>query len=175
MQTIIGIKSTISNCTNGVQRIVPIKKTRQSVNDSARQQPPTRQTMTTILLCADTDVERVLNQVASITTLPLETHGVRVLIYHVFRADGDDIAASNLKSVIRATEALEEAGFDVEVIQSSGDAVRNILDTAADVDADMISIAGRKRSPTGKALFGSVAQQVTLRSEQPVLFSSTNE
>ncbi|WP_227356169.1 universal stress protein [Haladaptatus salinisoli] len=59
-------------------------------------------------------------------------------------------------------------------MQSSGDPVRNVLDTAADVDADMISIAGRKRSPTGKVLFGSIAQQVTLRSKLPVLFCSAN-
>lgn len=131
--------------------------------------------MTTVLLCADTNVERVSKQVASITSLPFETDDVRIFVYHVFRADGDDIDASNLKSITYAIEALMEAGFDVEVIQSSGDAVRNILDTATDVDADMISIAGRKRSPTGKALFGSVAQQVTLRSELPVLFCSTSE
>lgn len=130
--------------------------------------------MTTILLCADTDVERVSDQVASITTLPLETSHVRVFVYHVFRADGD-ADASKLKSVARATEALDAAGFDVEVIQSSGDAVRNILDTAAEVDADVLSLAGRNRSPTGKALFGSVAQQVALRSERPVLFSSAND
>ncbi|GAA0243243.1 universal stress protein [Haladaptatus pallidirubidus] len=131
--------------------------------------------MTTILLCADTDVERVSDQVASITTLPLETDEVRIFVYHVFRADGNDLDASNLKSVTYATETLVEAGFDVEVIQSSGDAVQNILDTVVDVEADMISIAGRKRSPTGKALFGSIAQQVTLRSELPVLFCSASE
>ncbi|WP_266081498.1 universal stress protein [Haladaptatus caseinilyticus] len=131
--------------------------------------------MTTILLCADTDVERISSQVASITTLPLQTNAVQIFVYHVFRTDDDEIDASNLKSVTHATELLTEAGFNVEVIQSNGDAVRKILDTAAEVDADMISIAGRKRSPTGKALFGSVAQQVTLRSELPVLFCSVSE
>ncbi len=39
--------------------------------------------MMTILLCADTNVERVSNQVASITTLPLKTDDVRILVYHV--------------------------------------------------------------------------------------------
>ncbi|MFC6764415.1 universal stress protein [Natrinema soli] len=131
--------------------------------------------MTTILLCADTDVEQVSKQVASITTLPLETDAVRVVVYHVFRTDGGDADAGDLKSVSHAVAELEEAGFDVEIAQSSGDAVRNILEMAAEIDADHISIAGRKRSPTGKALFGSVAQQVTLRSARPVLFSAASE
>ncbi|ELY96828.1 uspA domain protein [Natrialba taiwanensis DSM 12281] len=59
--------------------------------------------------------------------------------------------------------------------QSSGDAVQNILETATAIDADLLSIGGRKRSPTGKALFGSVAQQVMLRSDRPVLFSTAGE
>ncbi|MFC4247623.1 universal stress protein [Natribaculum luteum] len=131
--------------------------------------------MATILLCADTDTERVANHVASITTLPLETDAVRVVVYHVFRTDDDGANASDLKSVAYTTDALEDAGFDVDVRQSSGDAVRNIRETATDVDADVISIAGRKRSPTGKALFGSVTQQVSLRSNRPVLLCSADE
>ncbi|ELY98944.1 universal stress protein [Natrialba aegyptia] len=131
--------------------------------------------MQTILLCADTDGERITEQVDSITSLPLEQDRVRVLVYHVFRTDDDEADAANLKAVQYATAELEAAGFEVEVRQSSGDAVRNILETAAAVDADLLSIGGRNRSPTGKALFGSVAQQVMLRSERPVLFSTAGE
>ncbi|SEV80222.1 universal stress protein [Natrinema salifodinae] len=131
--------------------------------------------MKTILLCADTNVDQVSDQVESITNLPFDRDRTRILVYHVFRADDGGVAAANLKSVQHATDALEADGFEVEVVQSSGDAVRNIIETADDVDADAISIAGRKRSPTGKALFGSVAQRVTLRSERPVLFATANE
>jgi nucleotide-binding universal stress UspA family protein len=129
--------------------------------------------MTTILLCADTDVERVTDQVESLTTLPLDPDRVRVVLYHVFRADGDEADARKLKSVGRAAEALEAAGFEVAVEQSSGDAVREILDAAEAFDADLLSVAGRRKSPTGKALFGSVAQRVALRSDCPVLFCSS--
>ncbi|QSW97694.1 universal stress protein [Haloterrigena alkaliphila] len=128
--------------------------------------------MKTILLCIDTEVERAREQAASLTALPLETDQVRVVIYHVFRGD-DGADAEKLKSVSEATERLEAAGFTVEIDQSSGDAVRNILEMADEIDADVISLAGRKRSPTGKALFGSVTQDVSLKSKRPVLLSTT--
>ncbi|WP_433631086.1 universal stress protein [Halomicrococcus sp. NG-SE-24] len=129
--------------------------------------------MKTVLLCIDTDVKRAREQVASLTTLPLEADQVRVVVYHVFRADDKGVSAKNLKSVQEATERLEAADFTIEVDQSSGDAVQNILDKAAEIDADVLSLAGRKRSPTGKALFGSVTQDVILKSNRPVLLSTT--
>lgn len=125
--------------------------------------------MKTILLCIDMDVERATEQVRSITDLPLETDRARIVLYHVFRTDDENADAADLKSVSEAAEQLEEAGFTVDTVQSSGDAVRNILDQAAEVDADMISLAGRKRSPTGKALFGSITQDVILNTDRPVL------
>ena len=129
--------------------------------------------MKTILLCIDTEVERAREQVESLTALPLETDQSRVVIYHVFRGNDEAAEAEKLKSVSEATERLEAAGFPVEVDQASGDAVRNILEMADEIDADVISLAGRKRSPTGKALFGSVTQDVTLKSKRPVLLSTT--
>lgn len=127
--------------------------------------------MKTILLCIDTDVNRAKTQVESITTLPLEVDEVRIVVYHVFRG-GDDADAKNLKSVIEATKQLEAAGFVFEVRQSSGDITRNILDTADELDVDTISLASRKRSPTGKALFGSVTQDVILKTNRLVLLST---
>lgn len=132
------------------------------------------QSMTTILLSIDTNVERANEQVESITELPLDTTETQIVLYHVFRADDEGADARNLKSVAAAVEQLEDAGFDVEVAQSSGDAVPNILDKADELDADLISLAGRKRSPTGKALFGSVTQDVILKSDRTVLLETTS-
>ncbi|WP_436348732.1 universal stress protein [Natronorubrum sp. FCH18a] len=130
--------------------------------------------MKTILLSIDTDVERAKEQVESLTSLPLEADQTRVVVYHVFRGDDDGANAANLKSVTAAVERLEEAGFTVEIAQSSGDASRAILEKAAAIDADVISLARRKRSPTGKALFGSVTQDIALKSDCPVLLSTAN-
>lgn len=46
---------------------------------------------------------------------------------------------------------------------------QEILAYADKEDARYIVIGGRKRSPVGKALFGSVAQEVVLESDRPVV------
>ncbi|MFC6722929.1 universal stress protein [Halobium palmae] len=131
--------------------------------------------MTTILLAIDTNVERAKAQVDSITELPLAREDTDLVLYHVFRADDDGAEARNLKSVSEAIERLEGAGFEVSVEQSSGDAVEEVLNAAERVGADIISLAGRKRSPTGKALFGSVSQDIVLKSGRTVLLETTDE
>ncbi|GGN23033.1 universal stress protein [Halarchaeum nitratireducens] len=50
-----------------------------------------------------------------------------------------------------------------------GDPTEEILDDAASVGPRYIVIGGRKRSPTGKALFGSVTQSVILSADHPVV------
>ncbi|SFS89330.1 universal stress protein [Halostagnicola kamekurae] len=129
--------------------------------------------MTTILLSIDTDVERATTQAESITELPIRIDDTTIVLYHVFRTDDEGADAGDLKSVKKAKQVLEDAGFDVQIDQSSGDAVRNILTKADEIDAGIISLAGRKRSPTGKALFGSVTQNVVLKSDRTVLLETT--
>jgi nucleotide-binding universal stress UspA family protein len=45
-----------------------------------------------------------------------------------------------------------------------------VVDIAEGYEADMIIVGGRKRSPAGKAVFGSVAQAVMLSAPGPVTF-----
>lgn len=68
-----------------------------------------------------------------------------------------------------ANEAIDEAAVDGNPIGLVGDPADEIVEYAHDQGARYIVVAGRKRSPVGKALFGSVVQSVLLSAECPVV------
>jgi nucleotide-binding universal stress UspA family protein len=65
-----------------------------------------------------------------------------------------------------AEEGLE---YDVRRIDTGRMASEDLLDVAEEVEADMIVIGLRRRSPIGKLILGSQAQQILLGAECPVL------
>jgi nucleotide-binding universal stress UspA family protein len=93
----------------------------------------------------------------------------RVTLIHSFTDNPSGASAAQLAPVRAASDVLDEAGIDYEVTESSGDPAETIIDAADEVDADLIVIGGRKRSPAGKALFGSVTQTVILNAGRPVM------
>ncbi len=67
-------------------------------------------------------------------------------------------------------DTLDSPDFDaISTHGRVGDPVREILDVADEVGAEYIVIGGRRRSPTGKALFGSTTQSVLLNADRPVV------
>ena len=75
-------------------------------------------------------------------------------------------------------EIVERAGrksaaiHDVDAIETAvrvGDPAEELAAHVEEVDARYLVVGGRKRSPTGKALFGSVTQQVMFGAAIPVL------
>ena len=50
-----------------------------------------------------------------------------------------------------------------------GEPVTEILEEANHIDAKYIVISGRKRSPAGKALFGSTTQSLLLSADRPIV------
>lgn len=84
-------------------------------------------------------------------------------------ADPDDVAQRH--ETIRALiGALEDPGIEYAVHGRVGDHAEKIVDLAGELDADRVVVGGRKRSPSGKAVFGSVAQDIMLEAPCPVTF-----
>jgi nucleotide-binding universal stress UspA family protein len=72
------------------------------------------------------------------------------------------------ESTNAAHELLVEAGIEVETRLERGGVTEQIQTVATEIDADNIVMSGRKKSPTGKVLFGSIAQSVLLDADRPV-------
>jgi nucleotide-binding universal stress UspA family protein len=122
-----------------------------------------------VVIGVDDNEERAMACARAVADLPGEASETRVTVIHSFTDNPSGASASQLASVREATEFLEAEGFDVEVNESSGDPADQLLEAAREADANLIVLGGRKRSPTGKALFGSVTQSVILNAERPVM------
>lgn len=85
------------------------------------------------------------------------------------RPDPTTVATRHVETRTVA-QALDAAGIDYEIRGSVGDRGDEIVALAEDVGADRIVIGGRRRTPAGKAVFGSTAQKVLLSGPCPVTF-----
>lgn len=68
-----------------------------------------------------------------------------------------------------ATDLAAEHGVEVDTVIEDGSPSTEILETVDKLDIDVVVMGFRKRSPTGKALFGSTAQDVLLSVKCPVV------
>ena len=124
-----------------------------------------------VLIPVDQSEERATAQAEAVADLPASDSEVSVTVLHIFQDNPSGASVNQVGSVRRATEILEEAGVEYQLDEESGRPAAEIVERANELDVDCICVAGRKRSPTGKALFGSVSQNVILDSERPVLFA----
>lgn len=128
-----------------------------------------------ILVPVDQDEARAVSQAETVSNLPQAAEEVHVTLLHVFGENKEGASVHQIGSVRAAQEELEAAGVELTLAEQSGDPTTQILDYADDADADLVCLAGRKRSPAGKALFGSVTQSVILETELPVLVSGRQQ
>ena len=143
-----------------------------------------RPDMSTILLPVN-NYAPWARSVASIA-VEYESDDVSTLVLHVFDEQevqstrenlgvGPEANLSELASrksgVSAATGVLEAAGISCETLgaRHEGEPADAILSAAEDNDVEKLYLAGRRRSPAGKALFGSTLQRVLLRTRVPVV------
>lgn len=80
--------------------------------------------------------------------------------------EGERSARNVVERVVE--ETLDEWN-DVTLQGRVGEPVKEILDEAERRDASYVVIGGRKRTPVGKAIFGSTTQSLLLNAQIPVL------
>jgi nucleotide-binding universal stress UspA family protein len=126
-----------------------------------------------VLVPLDGSSERERTQVSTLIDLPVDKDEVEVVLTHVLtddeeRAPKEMQRPERISLVKDARERLDDAGFSVTVRSAHSPPEEGIIDLAERADVDHIVLGGRKRSPAGKALFGSVTQNVILNTELPV-------
>lgn len=123
-----------------------------------------------VLMPVDGSEARGNAQAASVVALPHAAEEITVTILYVFEDEESEekTAPRQISGGRAAYELLREAGVKVEQSSRIGDPATEILAAADERDVDSIVLGGRKRSPFGSLLFGSVSQAVVLDSERPV-------
>lgn len=142
----------------------------------------------TVLLAVGTEDEERTEQLAKEAIAIAEPAGAEVVLTHVFsngEFDGvrsrlgvdassegstPDAVATRHTTTRKLAKALDDAGVKYTVRGAVGDHAGEVVATAESVGADRVVVGGRQRSPTGKAVFGSVAQDVMLSAPCPVTF-----
>lgn len=131
------------------------------------------------------DYERV-ERLAEGTVEIAEPTGADVALAHAVTREGYDDARSNLhlegatadqvaersETIRNVEDVLAGAPIDDTVRDGVGDPGETMVDLAAACDADIVG-GGRERSPTGKAIFGSVARTIMLDAPCPTLYVRT--
>ena len=82
-----------------------------------------------------------------------------------------ELEAAQERAAQVAIESAEQVG-DLEEYRTVGlvgDPAQELVAYAADQDAEFIVVSGRKRTPVGKALFGSVTQSILLNADRPIV------
>lgn len=74
-----------------------------------------------------------------------------------------------------ASEALDRTDVEGNPVGLVGDPADEIINYAGENNASYVVVGGRKHSPVGKALFGSVTQSVLLNTSRPVVSVRTDQ
>ncbi|AHB68126.1 universal stress protein (plasmid) [Haloarcula hispanica N601] len=146
----------------------------------------TRGLETVLLAVGSRDDARVDTLVDAVTEVTVPTDAT-VIIAHVFDPDSyreaveqlletpdenidPDELAAQMSVTQEIIDELEAESVTTVPRATTGTSGEGIVSIAKDVSADRVIVGGRQRSPAGKAIFGSTAQEVMLNAPCPVTF-----
>lgn len=129
---------------------------------------------------------RTVELTSAVLDVALPT-GATVVLLHVFSQgayeDGVEEAgydpedpppantlATRLESVDDISRSLDDAGVEYRVRGEIGDVTDSVVRTVEDTDSDLLFVGGRRRSPTGKVVFGSTVHRLLMNAPCPVTF-----
>lgn len=144
----------------------------------------------TIVLAAGSGKDELIDRLAATAADIANPTDAEIVLTHVFSESEYDEARDRLNlsndsevtpstlaerkaSVRDLADRLAETSLDVTTygrLSNGASRGERLAQIADEVDADMVVVGGRDRSPTGKALFGSTSQDVLLESTCPVTF-----
>lgn len=141
----------------------------------------------TVLLAVGGTSDDRYGRLAAVTEDIVSPSDAEVVLGHVFDEDDydetverlefdentdvspDTVAGRNV-TVRTLRERFETSGIDVRHRGAVGDRAAEVVTFAEEEDADLVVVGGRRRSPTGKAVFGSTAQEILLDAPCPVTY-----
>jgi len=147
-------------------------------------------TIDTVLVAVGADPDEELGKVIEATVQLAVPTGATVVLAHVFTPDEFAAAAERLEysdatvedadAVLRRhrrvrefVDALNEHGVRSDVRGAVGEVTDELVAMATELDAERVIVAGHRRSPTGKAVFGSLSQELLLEAPCPVTYVKT--
>jgi nucleotide-binding universal stress UspA family protein len=126
--------------------------------------------------------ERRSNPVLEVAANLAEAHGERLDVLHVVPEEEFETHKAAIEDFSFAQEEQSAATFAEEVAEETldntadisgigrvGDPVKQTISVVKETDPRYIVIGGRRRSPAGKAVFGSKTQDILLESPVPVV------
>ena len=126
-----------------------------------------------VLAAVGDDLDQAASQATFIASIP----GSSEVDVHVAHADddtdergpnGEPLPPEESNAVQTVRDRLTSKGYAVETHETYLPVAEGIVDLATDIEADLVVIGARDRTPVGKAVFGSVTQSVVLDSPVPV-------
>ena len=139
-----------------------------------------------LLVPVDRNEGRAEAQVEAILGAPYDAEEVAARVLHVVEdvdtpfsgtgpgyAEAMEVAIEDLEglpgTVATVAAALRDAGIETTVHETRGVPTDAILAVVEAIDADAVAIGCRRRTPVGKVVFGSVAQEVIRRAACPIV------